>query len=155
MKIICFSDLHFEFEEPFTPPAEDIADVMILAGDIITFSDFTLFEQIVKAWQKPILLMRCARPRDAAKVAWRMSMALTWAHTCSKRSLIVTPFQTMTMTMWCSAAWTPSDHWRGTLRAPAGWQRAYRTKCLAQRLIVSAAHRSKLCTSQPRRLWPA
>lgn len=34
MKIICFSDLHLEFEEPFTPPAEDIADVMILAGDV-------------------------------------------------------------------------------------------------------------------------
>jgi|TARA_B100000508_G_scaffold140559_1_gene142051 predicted phosphodiesterase len=57
MKIICFSDLHLEFEEPFTPPAEDIADVMILAGDIITFSDFTPFEQIVKAWRKPILFI--------------------------------------------------------------------------------------------------
>ena len=57
MKIICFSDLHLEFEEPFTPPSEDIADVMILAGDIITFSDFTPFEQIVQAWQKPILFI--------------------------------------------------------------------------------------------------
>ena len=57
MKIICFSDLHLEFEEPFTPPAEDIADVMILAGDIITFSDFTPFEQIVQAWRKPILFI--------------------------------------------------------------------------------------------------
>lgn len=55
MKIICFSDLHLEFGKSFDVPEEDTADVMILAGDIITFADFSPLEEIVKSWRKPIL----------------------------------------------------------------------------------------------------
>lgn len=55
MKIICFSDLHLEFGTPFDVPDESIADVMILAGDIITFADFSPLEKIAQSWRKPIL----------------------------------------------------------------------------------------------------
>ncbi len=40
MKIISYSDLHLEFGGGFLPPAETDADIMILAGDIITFRDY-------------------------------------------------------------------------------------------------------------------
>ena len=55
MKIICFSDLHLEFCKLFDAPDESTADVMILAGDIITFADFSPLEEIVRSWCKPIL----------------------------------------------------------------------------------------------------
>lgn len=55
MKIICFSDLHLEFGKPFNVPDESSADVMILAGDIITFADLSPLEEIVRSWRKPIL----------------------------------------------------------------------------------------------------
>lgn len=55
MKIILYSDLHLEFGKPFDVPAESSADVMILAGDIITFADFSPLEEVVKSWRKPIL----------------------------------------------------------------------------------------------------
>lgn len=55
MKIICFSDLHLEFGKPFNTPDESTADMMILAGDIITFADFLPLEQIARSWRKPIL----------------------------------------------------------------------------------------------------
>jgi predicted phosphodiesterase len=40
MKIISYSDLHLEFGQNFQPPSDSDADVMILAGDIITFRNF-------------------------------------------------------------------------------------------------------------------
>ncbi|MCK5285172.1 MAG: metallophosphoesterase family protein [Alphaproteobacteria bacterium] len=55
MRIICYSDLHLEFEVPFTPPPENTADIMILAGDITTFADFTLLGEVLKKWNKPVL----------------------------------------------------------------------------------------------------
>ena len=55
MKTICFSDLHLEFGKPFDTPDESTADVMILAGDIITFADLSPLEKIAQSWRKPIL----------------------------------------------------------------------------------------------------
>jgi predicted phosphodiesterase len=49
MKIISFSDLHLEFGKPFNVPDESSADVMILAGDIITFADFSPLEEIAQS----------------------------------------------------------------------------------------------------------
>lgn len=40
---------------PFTPPPENTADIMILAGDITTFADFTLLGEALKKWSKPVL----------------------------------------------------------------------------------------------------
>ena len=45
MKIITYSDLHLEFGTDFRPPQDSDADVMILAGDIITFKDFRPLER--------------------------------------------------------------------------------------------------------------
>ncbi len=39
MKIISYSDLHLEFGKGFQLPPDSVADVLILAGDIITFRD--------------------------------------------------------------------------------------------------------------------
>lgn len=55
MKVIFYSDLHLEFGAPFESPDQGTADVMVLAGDIIVFNDFSSLEKIVKAWRKPIL----------------------------------------------------------------------------------------------------
>lgn len=55
MRIIFYSDLHLEFGAPFDVPDDSAADVMVLAGDIITFADFLPLEEIVSSWRKPIL----------------------------------------------------------------------------------------------------
>lgn len=57
MKIISYSDLHLEFGTDFKPPADSDADVMILAGDIITFRDYKPLTRFLSDWQKPVLFV--------------------------------------------------------------------------------------------------
>jgi len=52
MKIIIYSDLHLEFGTEFQPPADSKADLMILAGDIISFRDFRPLERLLDGWNK-------------------------------------------------------------------------------------------------------
>lgn len=55
MKIIAYSDLHLEFGGRLAPAPEDTADVMVLAGDIITFRDFEPLARFLQHWKKPVL----------------------------------------------------------------------------------------------------
>jgi Icc-related predicted phosphoesterase len=55
VKIISYSDLHLEFGTDFRPPADSDADVMILAGDIITCRDYTPLSYFLQDWHKPVL----------------------------------------------------------------------------------------------------
>lgn len=55
MKIITYSDLHLEFGTDFRLPKDSDADLLILAGDIITFKDFAPFERFLQDWKKPVL----------------------------------------------------------------------------------------------------
>lgn len=57
MKIITFSDLHLEHGGKFSPPNETEADLMVLAGDIINFKDYSPIEPILSQWSKPILFV--------------------------------------------------------------------------------------------------
>ena len=53
MKIISYRDLYLEFG--YMPLRTSDADVLILAGDIITFKDFTPLQKIFESWKKPII----------------------------------------------------------------------------------------------------
>ena len=55
MKIISYSDLHLEFGSNFKPPKNSDADLMILAGDIITFKNFKPLSDFLFNWNKPVL----------------------------------------------------------------------------------------------------
>ncbi len=55
MKIISYSDLHLEFGTDFRPPTNSDADLMILAGDIITCKDYTPLSRFLQDWHKPVL----------------------------------------------------------------------------------------------------
>ena len=55
MRILTFSDLHLEFGEDLRLPPEDEGDLLILAGDIITFSDFAPLDRLLQGWNKPVL----------------------------------------------------------------------------------------------------
>lgn len=55
MKIITYSDLHLEFGTKLQPTQDSDADIMILAGDIITFKDFIPLDKFLKDWKKPVL----------------------------------------------------------------------------------------------------
>lgn len=55
MKIITYSDLHLEFGTDFKPPADTDADLMILAGDIITCKDYSPLSRFLNDWEKPVL----------------------------------------------------------------------------------------------------
>lgn len=57
MKILIYSDLHLEFKSPFRLPENSDADILILAGDIITFKDFVPLENLLKNWIKPVLFV--------------------------------------------------------------------------------------------------
>lgn len=57
MKILLYSDLHLEFGNDFAPPKDLEADVMILAGDIITFKDFEPLKRFLADWKKPVLFV--------------------------------------------------------------------------------------------------
>jgi predicted phosphodiesterase len=55
MKIISYSDLHLEFGALFEPSLKHDADVLVLAGDIITFKDYRPLQKIFESWKKPII----------------------------------------------------------------------------------------------------
>ena len=55
MKIISYSDLHLEFGSGWTMPTNIDADLMILAGDIITFRDYSPLIKFLADWEKPLL----------------------------------------------------------------------------------------------------
>lgn len=57
MKIISYSDLHLEFKHEWSLPPDIDGDLIVLAGDIITFRDFTPLETLLCGWKKPALFV--------------------------------------------------------------------------------------------------
>lgn len=57
MKIIFYSDLHLEFGYDWRLPTDVTADVLVLAGDIITFRDPAPLLPLLRDWQKPVLFV--------------------------------------------------------------------------------------------------
>ena len=55
MKIITYSDLHLEFGHGWVLPDVVDADVLVLAGDVITFKNAEPFLDLLKGWEKPVL----------------------------------------------------------------------------------------------------
>lgn len=54
-KIITFSDLHLEFKEDFKPPLDSDADIMVLAGDIVTFDKIDRLQRFLEGWDRPFI----------------------------------------------------------------------------------------------------
>lgn len=81
MKIISYSDMHLEFGRNFQPPADVDADLMILAGDMITFRNFEPLGWMLKDWRKPVLFVAgnheyyTQRPMDAGESAFKAWLA--------------------------------------------------------------------------------
>ena len=89
MKIITYSDLHLEFGSDFKPPKNSDADLMILAGDIITFKNFKPLSDFMSGWSKPVLYVignheyYTNRPMAAGEYAFKDYIAthhsnITW-----------------------------------------------------------------------------
>lgn len=57
MKILSYSDLHLEFPHAWSLPPDIDGDVLVLAGDIITFRNFTPLETLLRDWEKPVLFV--------------------------------------------------------------------------------------------------
>ena len=51
MRILTYSDLHLEFGAAVRLPAEDEGDILILAGDIITFQNFAPLDRLLQGWE--------------------------------------------------------------------------------------------------------
>lgn len=81
MKIISYSDMHLEFGYNFRPPKDSDADLMILAGDIITFRNFKPLGWMLREWHKPVLYVAgnheyyTCRPMDAGALAFKEWLA--------------------------------------------------------------------------------
>ncbi len=56
-KLIHYSDLHLELGNTFKIPNDINADILILAGDIITFKDYTPLAKLLANWDKPVLFV--------------------------------------------------------------------------------------------------
>ena len=57
MKIITYSDLHLEFGTDFQPSPDSDAELMILAGDILTFRDYRPLTYLLRDWKKQVLFV--------------------------------------------------------------------------------------------------
>ena len=55
MKLLIYSDLHLEFGAHFQLPEDTSADLLVLAGDIITFQDLSPLGRLLQGWDKPVL----------------------------------------------------------------------------------------------------
>jgi predicted phosphodiesterase len=55
MKIALYSDLHLESSPGWMLPGGLEADILILAGDIIVFNDFTPIQALLGSWDKPVI----------------------------------------------------------------------------------------------------
>jgi len=77
MKILTYSDLHLEFGTNFKPPKNSDADLMILAGDVITFKNFKPLSDFLSDWKKPVLYVTgnheyyTRQPMDAGEKAFK------------------------------------------------------------------------------------
>ena len=75
MRILTFSDIHLEFQEPLQLPSEREGDVLVLAGDIGLFKNFAYFDFMFSQWKKPILFV--AGNHEFYGAAMPMSIALS------------------------------------------------------------------------------
>ena len=57
MKIISYSDLHLEFPHSWSLLPDIDGDLLVLAGDIITFRDFAPLETLLCEWEKSVLFV--------------------------------------------------------------------------------------------------
>ena len=55
MQILTYSDLHLEFGVKWSIPRDLDGDVLVLAGDIVTFADPTPMRELLNGWTKPVL----------------------------------------------------------------------------------------------------
>ena len=56
-RLMIFSDLHLEFGVNFELPSNINADILILAGDIMTFKDYSPLDKLIENWKKPIIFV--------------------------------------------------------------------------------------------------
>lgn len=96
MKIITYSDLHLEFGYNFRPPKDSDADLMVLAGDIITFRNFKPLGWMLREWRKPVLYVAgnheyyTVRPMDAGALAFREWLAKNYPNVTFLQDAAVT-----------------------------------------------------------------
>lgn len=55
MKLLIYSDLHLEFSHGWKLPQDIEGDVLVLAGDIITFKNYEPLTELLLKWDKPVL----------------------------------------------------------------------------------------------------
>jgi predicted phosphodiesterase len=52
MKILTYSDVHLEFGHNWHPPTDIDGDVMLLAGDIVSFKHYNPLKFLLKFWNR-------------------------------------------------------------------------------------------------------
>jgi len=57
MKLLLYSDLHLEFSHGWALPQDIDGDVLVLAGDIVTFKNYEPFKELLSDWSKPVLFV--------------------------------------------------------------------------------------------------
>lgn len=108
MKIACYSDLHLEFKHHWTLPANLTADLLVLAGDILVFDDFSPLKTLLSCWRKPVIYVAgnheyytnapMHEARDDFKV-W-LASALPQVHFLDNESVTVDGVNFFGGTMW-------------------------------------------------------
>lgn len=81
MKLLIYSDLHLEFRHGWRLPADADGDVLVLAGDIITFKNYLPLAELLADWKKPVLYITgnheyyTKKPMDQEEAAFRTWLA--------------------------------------------------------------------------------
>tara|TARA_R100001039_G_C1853280_1_gene114482 strand:+ start:4051 stop:4821 length:771 start_codon:yes stop_codon:yes gene_type:complete len=55
MRIKFFSDIHLEFGHGWRPPQDCAGDLLVLAGDILRFDNYTPLLDFLRGWDKPVI----------------------------------------------------------------------------------------------------
>lgn len=79
MKIALYSDLHLEHKHGWHLPADFDADVLILAGDIISFRDFNPLALFLNNWRKPVLFVAGNHEYYRASISGHNAEFRAWA----------------------------------------------------------------------------
>lgn len=78
MKIITYSDIHLEFGHNWRPPKDIEGDVMLLAGDMVTFNQYKPLKYFLTNWQKPVIYIAGNHEYYDTRIGAAEKVAVEW-----------------------------------------------------------------------------
>jgi predicted phosphodiesterase len=78
MKILTYSDIHLEFDQNWRPPEDTQGDVMLLAGDMLTFNKYKPLKYFLTYWKRPVIYIAGNHEYYGTRMGAAEKVALEW-----------------------------------------------------------------------------